>query len=72
MNENSIGKEVVDAAVRVHWQLGPGLAQFTSTVAERNYLSFHYRKESDPGKMEQVSCKVVNMHADNFCITEPS
>ena len=27
MNENGIGKEVVDAAVRVHRELGPGLLE---------------------------------------------
>jgi hypothetical protein len=27
MNENGIGKEVVDAAVQVHRELGPGLLE---------------------------------------------
>ena len=27
MNENHIGKEVVDAAVKVHRELGPGLLE---------------------------------------------
>jgi len=32
MNENGIGKEVVDAAVRVHRELGPGLLETVNEV----------------------------------------
>jgi hypothetical protein len=41
MNENDIGKVVVDAAVKVHRELGPGLLE---TVYEVVLASVVYRK----------------------------
>lgn len=38
MNENQISKEIVDAALKVHKQLGPGLLESAYELVQRDVL----------------------------------